>query len=133
MKGVVIRLPTFTEKEVVGVCEACQFGKQHGQPFPKEKNVSEGTLDVVHLDVWGPTQIATFGGCRYYVTFVDDFSRHSWIYPMSEKSEVFGRFQRFKNKVEKDTSRHIQCLQSDGGKEYFSDDFTAYLRKEGIR
>ena len=51
-KGVVIGPPTFTEKEITGVCEACQFGKQHQQPFPKERNVSKGILDVIHSDVW---------------------------------------------------------------------------------
>ena len=74
-KGVVIELPTLKEKEVNGVCGACQFGKQHQHSFPKERNVSKGLLDVVHSDVWGPTQTATFGGCRYYATFIDDFSR----------------------------------------------------------
>ena len=132
-KGVIIRLPEFTEKEIVGVCKACQISKQHQQPFSKERNVSKGILNVVHSDVWGPAQIATFGGCQYYVTFVDDFSRHSWIYHMRQKSEVFGHFQRFKNAVKKTTSWHVRCLQSDGGKEYFSDDFRTYLRKEGIR
>ena len=58
-KGVVIRLPTFKEKEIEGVCEACQFGKQHQHPFPKERNVSKGLLDVVHSDVWGPAQTTT--------------------------------------------------------------------------
>ena len=50
-KGVVIGLPTFTEKEIAGVCEACQFGKQHRQPFPKERNLSKGIVDVIHSDV----------------------------------------------------------------------------------
>ena len=62
-KGVVVGLLTFKEKEIEGVCEACQFGKQHRYPFPKERNVSKGLLDVVHSDVWGPAQTATFGGC----------------------------------------------------------------------
>ena len=57
-KGVVIGLPTFKEKEIEGVCKACQFGKQHRHPFPKERNVSKGLLDVIHFDVWGPAQTA---------------------------------------------------------------------------
>ena len=77
--------------------------------------------------------MTTFSGCRYYVLFIDDFSKHTWIYPMRQKSEVFRHFQTFKNEVEKATGRHVRCLRSDGGKEYFSDDFTAYLRREGIR
>ena len=76
-KGVVIGLPTFKEKEIEGICEACQFGKQHRHPFPKERNMSKGLLDVIHSNVWAPTQTATFGRCRYYVSFIDDFFRHT--------------------------------------------------------
>ena len=76
-KGVVIRLLTFTEKEINGVCEACQFNKEHQNPFPKERNVNNGLLDVIDSDVWGLPQTAIFGGCSYYVTFTDDFSRHT--------------------------------------------------------
>ena len=54
-KGVVIGLPTFKEKlDIEGVCEADQFKKQHPHPFPKERNVSKGVLDVIQFDVWGP-------------------------------------------------------------------------------
>ena len=78
--------------------------------FPKERNVSKDLLDVVHSDVWGPAQTATFGGCRYYVLFIDDFSRHTWIYLMRHKNEVFGHFQKIQNEVEKKIGRHVRCL-----------------------
>ena len=66
-KGVVIGLPTFESKRVDRVCEACQLGKQHRLPFPKESHASKGLLDFIHSDVWGPAQTRTIGGCRYYV------------------------------------------------------------------
>ena len=106
-KGVVIRLPTFKEKKIEGVCKVWQFSKQHRQPFPKERNVSKGLLDVVHSGVWGLAQTTTFGGCRYYVLFIDDLSRHTWIYPMRQKEREFGHFQKFKSEIEKMTSRHV--------------------------
>ena len=62
-KGVVIGLPTFKEKEIEGVCETYQFEKQHRHSFSKERNVSKGLLDVVHSNVWGLAQTATFGEC----------------------------------------------------------------------
>ena len=132
-KGVVIGLRTFKEIEIEGACQACQFAKQHWHSFSKERNVSKGLLDVIHADVWEPAQTTMFGGCRYYVTFIDDCSRHTWIFPMRQKSEVFTHFQNLKREVEKTTSRRVRCLWSDRGKEYFSDAFTAYLCQEGIR
>ena len=50
-KGLAIGLSTFKEKGIEGVCEACQFFKQHQHPFLKERNVSKGLLDVIHSDV----------------------------------------------------------------------------------
>ena len=58
--------------------------------------MSKWILDVVHSCVWGQAQVSTLSRCRYYVTFIDDFSRHTWIYSMRQKSEVFGHFQKFK-------------------------------------
>ena len=115
-KEVVIGLPPFESKRVDRVCEACQLGKQHRHAFPKERNVSKGLLDVIHSDVWGPAQTPTLGGCRYYVTFIDDHSHYAWIFPMKKKSEVLSHFQRLKSQVEKETGRHIRCLRSDRGR-----------------
>ena len=52
---------------------------------------------------------------------------------MRQKNEVFSHFQNFKNEVEKATNHHVRCLRSDGGKEYFFDAITTYLRQEGIQ
>ena len=132
-KWVVHGLPRFTSKHPDNVCEACQLGKQHRHPFLSERNVSKGLLDVIHSDVWGPAQTATIGGCRYFVTFIDDYSRHTWICPMKSKSEVFSHFLKLKNRVENETNRKIRCLRSDGGQEYFSTEFKAFLEEKGIR
>ena len=106
-KGVVIELPTFESKRVDRVCKACQLVKQHRLPFMKE---SKGFLDIIHSDVWGPAQLPTIDKRRYYVTFIDDYSRYAWIYPMKKKSEVLSHFQKLKCQVEKETGRHIRCL-----------------------
>ena len=52
---------------------------------------------------------------------------------MKEKSEVFTHFQNFKALVEKQTGNYIQCLRSDGGGEYISNEFTNFLKKHGIQ
>ena len=115
-----------------GVCEACQLGKQSKAAFPHDQHVSKEVLDVVHTDVWGPAKTTSMGGCRFYVTFIDDHTRKVWVYFMQEKSEVFTHFQSFKAMVEKQTGRYIKCLRSDGGGEYFSKEFNKFLSDEGI-
>jgi hypothetical protein len=57
----------------------------------------------------------SIGGASYYVTFIDDYSRKTWIYFMKTKDEVFSRFQEFKDLVENQTRRKIKVLRSDNG------------------
>ena len=132
-KELVTGLPKFKVDGMQKICEACQFGKQTKHAFPHDKNVSRNVLDIVHSDVWGPSKTMSMGGCRYYVTFIDDHTRKVWVYFMKEKSEVFAHFQNFRMLVEKQTGMHVKCLRSDGGGEYFSNEFSEYLRKNGIQ
>ena len=59
----------------------------------QERNVSQRPLDVIHSDVWGPTENASMSVSKYYVTFVDDHTRKVWVYFMKAKGEVFEHFE----------------------------------------
>ena len=74
-------------------------------------------------------------GFEYYVTFIDDHSRKTWIYFLKRKKseEVLQRFQEFKVLVENRTGRKIRALRLDNGGEYTSKEFDRYCRQEGIR
>ena len=50
--------------------------------FSTTSHHSEGILDCVHVSIWGPGNTASLGGHRYFVSFIDNLSRHCWIYPM---------------------------------------------------
>ncbi|MCO5568696.1 hypothetical protein L7F22_022395 [Adiantum nelumboides] len=126
-------LPVFKVADMKKVCEACQFGKQAKASFPHNKHVSINALELIHSYVWGPAKTVSMGGCRFYVTFIDDHTRKVWVYFMKEKSEVFTHFQNFKAMAEKQTGKYVQCLRSDGGGEYFSNEFSSFLKKHGIQ
>ena len=74
----------------------------------------------------------SIGGSRYFVTFIDDYTWHTWACLIANKSEVFACFLKVKSLAERETNRKIKCLKSDGKKEYFSDQFSSYLQKEEI-
>ena len=97
----VIGLPMFKVADMQKICEACQFGKQAKGAFPHDKHVSSNVLEVVHLDVWGLAKTVSMGGCKFYVTFIDDHTCKGWVYFLKEKSEVSIFFQNFKVMVEK--------------------------------
>ena len=62
-----------------GICKGCAQGKNMKNPFPRKNNKAKGALDIVHLDVCGPMSSTSLSGYVYYVSFIDDFSRNTWI------------------------------------------------------
>ena len=81
------------------------MGKQTRVKFGTTIHNTEGILDYIHTDIWGPTKMASLGGKHYFVTFVDDFSRRVWVYTMKSKDEVFETFLVWKKMVENQTKR----------------------------
>jgi len=72
-------------------------------------------------------------GAEYFVTFIDDHSRKTWIYFLKTKDEVFCRFKELKALVENLTGKKIIFLRLDNGGEYVDKDFTGLCTKEGIK
>jgi hypothetical protein len=79
-----------------GVCNGCAQGKNIKNPFPKRDNKAERVLELIHSDVCGPMPLSSISGYVYYVSFIDDYSRKTWIYFLKSKDEVFSKFKEFK-------------------------------------
>ena len=62
-----------------GICKGCAKGKNIKNPFPKSETKTKGTLDLIHSDVCGSIPSTYLNGYEYYVTFIDDYSRNTWI------------------------------------------------------
>jgi hypothetical protein len=123
-------IPPFTE--ITLNCHACQFGKQNRKSFPRSTWRSSQKLQLIHTDVAGPLSTPSLNGSKYYLLFIDDFSRMCWIYFMKFKSEVAGIFWRFKKNVENQSNCRIQAIRSDNGREYTSTEFNLYCEEAGI-
>jgi hypothetical protein len=81
----------------------------------------------------GSMSVASVQGASYYVMFIDEFSRKTWIFFMKTKDEVFSRFQEFRAQVENQTGKKIKVLRSDNGGEYTSNDFKDFCKEAGIK
>jgi transposase InsO family protein len=115
------------------VCKGCAQGKKVNHSFPNRDNKDKGVLDIVHSDVCGPMSTASLSGYVYYVYFIDDYSRKTWIYLLKTKNGVFGKFKEFKAMVENLTEWKINTLQSDNGGEFTSEEFNEYRKEVGIK
>jgi hypothetical protein len=96
-------------------CENCLYGKKNQLRFLSGATRAEGILQLVHSDVFGPVSVPSLGKSMYYVSFIDDFSRKTWIYFLRKKYEVFDRFKEFKALVENQTEKIINVLRTDNG------------------
>jgi len=88
---------------------------------------------LIHTDIRGPITLESFNGKRYFITFIDDFSKKTWVYFLKEKSKAFEVFKKFKVMVKKATDRHIKVVRSDRGGQYTSTTFMEYYEEKGIR
>ena len=114
-------------------CTGCQLGKHSKTKMPKEtRHHASKILELIHSDVCGPFRVASTGGARYFVTFVDDFSKKIWIYFITHKSHVLAKFQHFVQLMENSTGQSIQTLHTDNGGEYTSIDFGNFCSSKGI-
>ena len=68
----------------------------------------------------------------YYVSFIYDFSRNTWIYFLRKKFEVFDRFKEFKALVENQTKKKLKVLRKDNGGEFCKKDFEEFCKNFGI-
>ena len=81
-------------------CEHCVYGKKNRVSFPSSTKRANKILELVHSDVFGPVSVPSLYKSVYYVSFIDEFSRNTWIYFLRKKSEFFDRFKEFKAMVE---------------------------------
>ncbi|CAL9011096.1 unnamed protein product, partial [Prunus brigantina] len=113
-------------------CDICDLAKSHRVPFPLSSNKSLIPFSLVHSDVWGPSKITTPGGARWFVTFIDDCTRMTWVSLLKTKGEVSSKFQQFYHMVETQFHTRIQVLRSDNGGEFLNHDLNEFFQAHGI-
>ena len=114
-------------------CESCQYAKHHRISLsPRVNKRANAPFELIHSDVWGPCPVTSKTGFKYFVTFVDDYSRVTWLYLMKNRSKLFSHFCAFSAEIKTLFNVSIQVLQSDNAKEYLSESFQVYMIKNGI-
>ena len=116
------------------VCSSCVLEKHHRDSFDKHASWHASVpLELVHNDLCGPLPFASFSSFKYFLTFIDDYSRHTWVYFLKLKCKVFDMFLAYKALVEKQSSHQIIKLRSDNGGEYVNNKFTTFCIEQGIQ
>ena len=112
-------------------CTSCQLGKQSALSFNNSESISNSIFELIHSDVWEPSPVASIGGSRYFIVFIDDYSRYSWIFPMKSRYEILPIYSNFAKMVETQFSKCIKIFRSDNALEYTQYAFQTLLHSYG--
>ena len=129
----VVGLPKF-EKVDKNICGPCQLGKQTKSSHHKVNAIATSQpLELLHVDLMGPTRMESLGGKRYIMVVVDDFSRYSWMKFFREKSEACEKMEKLCKRLQNEKGFPIIKIRSDHGKEFKNANFEAFCNEHGIR
>ena len=115
-------------------CDACKVGKQ-AHSSHKAKNMVSTTrcLELLHMDLFGPSAVRSYGGNYYTLVIVDDYSRYTWTRFLKNKTQAFEEFEIFSKKVQNQLDCKIVSIRTDHGREFDNEvQFGVYCDANGI-
>ncbi|GJU99517.1 putative ribonuclease H-like domain-containing protein [Tanacetum coccineum] len=115
-------------------CIAWQKGKQHKAPY-KAKLVSSISqpLQLLHMDLFGPTSVRSINHKTYCLVITDDFSRFSWVFFLRNKDETSGILKDFIRQIENQLNKKVKTIRSDNGTEFKNRDMIEFYGSKGIK
>jgi len=80
-------------------CDICEKGKKANKKFKKSNKLvnTKEKGETIHTDICGPITPTTYGGNRYFISFIDDFTRKSWIYIIKSKDQAMKNLKNYTN------------------------------------
>ena len=113
-------------------CESRCLSQSQVLPFPDHYSRAATSFELIHTDVWGIAPTLSIMEFKYYVTFIDNYCRYTWIYFLRSKSDVFVTFQKIYNMIHTQFGKSIKNIQSDSWGEYIFGEFSTFLSEKGI-
>jgi transposase InsO family protein len=108
------------------------MGKHTRSIYPSIGLCSYEPFTLIHSNVWGPCSVTSVNGAKWFVTFIDCYSRMTWIYILKHKNEVFQCFQDFHKLVANQFNARVQIIRTDNGTEYVNNEFRSYISDQGV-
>ncbi|GJS99148.1 retrovirus-related pol polyprotein from transposon TNT 1-94 [Tanacetum coccineum] len=115
-------------------CDACKIRKQ-AHASHKAKNIVSTTrcLELLHMDLFGPSAVRSYGGNRYTLVIIDDYSRYTWTRFLKDKTEAFDQFEIFSKKIQNQLGCTIVSIRTDHGREFDNEvQFGEFCNANGI-
>ncbi|KMQ84192.1 rna-dependent dna polymerase [Lasius niger] len=126
-----VGLPKELESDYIK-CAICIESKMTNSPFENNRRRAKEILEVIHTDINGPHPTVGNRGEKYFLTFIDKYSKLAKVYCIKAKSETYDCFVEYVNLVENITGKRVKNLKCDNGKEYLNSSVYDFIKKKGI-
>ncbi|KAJ9545014.1 hypothetical protein OSB04_024721 [Centaurea solstitialis] len=114
-------------------CVACLKGKQHKASHKsKTINTISAPLQLLHMDLFGPTNVMSIGKKSYCLVIIDDYSRFTWVLFLRTKDETSGLIKPFVKRVENQVNLRVKVIRSENGTEFKNADLNSFCEEKGI-
>lgn len=113
------------------MCTTCDFTKLTRNPSRESPDRESVCLQLVYTDIWGPYHVRSLGGNQYFISFIDDYSRKSWIECLRSRDQIFQVIKQWQAVVELDSGAKVVWFRCDNAKEYIKSE--KLIKAEGIQ
>jgi len=93
-------------------------GRSHQLSFSSSHTHYTAPLQLIYIDIWGPFPVSASNGTRYYIYFMDVYTKCTWLFVLHNKSQAFIALTRFKRFAETQTGHTLKVIQIDNAKEF---------------
>ncbi|GKA30610.1 putative ribonuclease H-like domain-containing protein, partial [Tanacetum coccineum] len=115
-------------------CVACQKGKQQKASCKsKLVNSISKPLHMLHMDLFGPTNVKSLMKKSYCLVVTDDFIRYSWVFFLAIKDETSGILKTFITEIENQLDYKVKVIRSDNGTEFKNSVMNQFCEMKGIK
>jgi transposase InsO family protein len=94
---------------------------------------TERSLELLHMDLFGPVAYISISGSKYCLVIVDGYSRFTWVFFLQEKSQTQGTLKRFLRWAQNEFGLRIKKIRSDNGTEFKNSQIEGFLEEDGIK
>ena len=113
-------------------CQTCVLGKFAKLSFASSTSEVDAPFDLIHCDLWGPSPILSRLRYKYFVLFIDHFTRFTWVYFLRAKSELANIAKNFVTMIETQFGKVIKIFRSDPGGEFCASELVQFFSDKGI-
>lgn len=114
-------IPHLTSKNQPSLpCDVCAQSKQQRMAFPISHSTTKSPFDLIHVDLWGPYKHKSITGAHYVLTIVDDFSRATWTFLITNKQLVPSTLKTYLTLIQTQHNKTVKTVRTDNGTEFMN-------------